>query len=268
MTKVISLDRDELRLAATLDRHRTIAIAVSGGIDSMTLAHVAHRSARVGVTIVHAVSPAVPQHATDRVRRHAMQHNWALTVFDASEFQDHRYLDNPINRCYFCKSNLYDRICELTGSPIASGANLDDLNDYRPGLIAAKERRVVHPFVDAGFNKLAIRALAHRLQLTDLAELPAQPCLASRIETGIAISAPDLAFVDTMEQRIAALLPLNSTIRCRVTTAGIALEIGPEAAGATSAIDELATRLCRDANRPFVGVRPYRRGSAFAGTSR
>ena len=103
--------------------------------------------------MLHAVSPAVPPHATARVRAHAERHGWALTVADAGEFDDPRYRANPVDRCYFCKSNLYDRIRSVTEGTVASGTNLDDLGDYRPGLKAAAERGVVHPFVEAGIDK-------------------------------------------------------------------------------------------------------------------
>ena len=77
------------------------------------------------------------------MRAHAWRHGWALTEIDAGEFSDPRYLRNPLNRCYFCKSNLYDRIARLTDRSIASGANLDDLGDVRPGLLAAGERQPI-----------------------------------------------------------------------------------------------------------------------------
>jgi hypothetical protein len=100
----------------------------------------AHRETAARVMMVHAASPAVPAEATARVRDHAARAGWNLVVTDAGEFADPRYRANPVDRCYFCKSNLYDRIRGLTDAAIASGANLDDLDDYRPGLIAAKQR--------------------------------------------------------------------------------------------------------------------------------
>ncbi len=185
--------------------------------------------------MIHAVSPAVPPAATERVRRRAARDGWRLTVTGAGEFDDPRYRDNPVNRCYFCKTNLYDRIRALTPGAIASGANLDDLGDYRPGLIAASERSVVHPYIEAGMDKAAVRALARQLGLDDVAELPAQPCLASRVETGIAIDAGDLAFIDLVETRLTAAVPAGTVLRCRVTHAGIAIEVGDEEADAERA---------------------------------
>jgi uncharacterized protein len=213
--------------------------------------------------MIHAVSPAVPAAATRRVRDLASSEGWQLEVTGAGEFEDERYRDNPADRCYFCKTNLYERIRVLTPHRIASGANLDDLGDYRPGLIAAAERDVVHPFVEARMTKPDVRALARSLGLADIAELPAQPCLASRVETGIAIDADDLAFVETVETRLAALAPKGATLRCRITHGGVAVEIGDEAAGERDALGDVVAALCRADGRHFAGVRPYRRGAMF-----
>ena len=253
------------RLLGALDPHADLAIAVSGGVDSMTLAHLAHRSAKPMVRMVHAVSPAVPARATARVRRHAEQCGWRLDVVGAGEFDDPAYRANPANRCYFCKNNLYGRIRDLTAGTIASGANLDDLSDYRPGLLAAEAHGVVHPFVEAGIDKAGVRALAAAHGLDDLAELPAQPCLSSRIETGIAIEAGDLAFIDRVEQALSALLPKAATVRCRITGMGAIVELGgtPLDSAFAQAAARQASRLADAERRTFVGLRPYRRGSAF-----
>lgn len=253
-------------LAARLAHHGDLVVAVSGGVDSMTLAAFAHRLWQDGgmgsVEMVHAVSPAVPPAATERVRARAEREGWRLTVTGTGEFDDSRYRDNPVNRCYFCKTNLYDRIRSLTGGVIASGANLDDLGDYRPGLLAASERAVVHPYIEAGMDKASVRVLARGLGLDEVAELPAQPCLASRVETGIAIDPDDLAFIDLVETRLAERAPAGMALRCRVTHAGIAIEAGREARDA-AALAELAGELCRAHGRRLVGIGPYRRGAMF-----
>ena len=250
------------RLVSAIARHEGLAIAVSGGVDSMTLATFAHRLAAAPVAMIHAVSPAVPLAATQRVQARAAADGWALTITGAGEFDDPRYRNNPVDRCYFCKTNLYDRIRALSSHPIASGANLDDLGDYRPGLLAASERAVVHPYIEAGMDKSAVRALARALGADDVAELPAQPCLASRVETGIAIDASDLAFVDRVETALARTLPAAATVRCRITHAGVAIEIGDDVTE-TNALADMASRFCQDDGRVFVGIRRYQRGAMF-----
>jgi pyridinium-3,5-biscarboxylic acid mononucleotide sulfurtransferase len=251
------------RLVAELDRHERLALAVSGGVDSMTLAHVAHRLARTRATMYHAAGPAVPAAARRRVEAHAARAGWMLTVLDAGELADPRYRANPIDRCYYCKSNLYARIRERTADPIASGTNCDDLGDYRPGLRAADEVGVLHPYVAAGLAKADVYALAQALGLADLERLPAQPCLASRVETGIAIAPGDLAFVDAVETALAAELGDAAVLRCRVTHAGVVVELAAQDAAAAEAARAIGAKACRDHGRAFAGLRPYRRGAAF-----
>jgi len=252
------------RLVASLDRHDRLALAVSGGVDSMTLAHVARRFSRARTTMYHATGPAVPAAARGRVEAHAARHGWPLVLLDAGEQRDARYRANPVDRCYYCKTNLYARIREATADPIASGTNRDDLDDFRPGLRAAAERDVVHPYVEAAIDKAAVYALAASLGLDDLQRLPAQPCLASRVETGIAIAPDDLVFIDAVETRLAARLGREAVLRCRVTHTGIVIELAAahDAAAAGIARD-IGVEACRVEGRAFAGVRPYARGAAF-----
>lgn len=258
------IDPDRERLIATLGRHAALAIAVSGGVDSMTLAHVATRVPAVAVTIHHAVSPAVPASATARVRDHAARFGWTLRVLDAGEFADPSYVANPVNRCYFCKSNLYGRIAATTRATIASGTNLDDLGDFRPGLGAAAEHGVVHPFVEAGLDKAAVYTLAGAMGLTDLARLPAQPCLSSRVETGIVVTPAAVGFIETVESALAGVVGDQPVIRCRITAAGVVIEAAPTVLAMHGDAIEATTRaLCGAFGRVFAGTRAYRRGAAF-----
>jgi len=111
-------------------------------------------------------------------------------------------------------------------------------------------------------DKPAVRALARRQGLDDVSELPPQPCLSSRIETGIAIDASDLAFVDRVETALATMAAPGSTVRCRITHTGVAVEIDQPTSD-TSAMATAAAALCIETGRPFLGVRPYRRGAMF-----
>lgn len=250
------------RLADAIAGSAPRFIAVSGGVDSMTLATFVHRHGDLSATMVHAVSPAVPAAATARVRQLAATEGWDLAVVDSGEFDDPQYRANPVNRCYFCKSNLYARISGIGPGRIASGANLDDLGDYRPGLTAAAEHDVVHPYVDAKMDKEAVRALARELDLTDVAELPAQPCLASRIRTGIEVDARDLAFVEKMETTLAPMVD-GGDLRCRIVPDGVVIEVGQGFDDRKDDVSAAAAGLCASAGRRLVGVRPYTRGAMF-----
>jgi pyridinium-3,5-biscarboxylic acid mononucleotide sulfurtransferase len=252
------------RLVGLLDSHAELAIAVSGGIDSMMLAHIAHRYSTVKVQVVHAVSPAVPSEATARVRRHAVLHGWNLRTIEPAELADPSYRSNPVDRCFHCKKRLYGHIRAFVGLPIASGTNLDDLSDYRPGLEAARQHDVRHPFVEAGIAKNDIYALASSHGLDDLAALPAQPCLASRIETGIEVDAAKLQFIEAAEQELAQRLPLARSLRCRITASGVVVECDVVPDGMDRAeLERWAEAFCARSGRRFAGIRAYRRGAAF-----
>lgn len=247
------------------------SIAISGGVDSMTLAHVAHTVLGRAATMVHAVSPAVPPAATARVRAHADRCNWRLVLLDAGEFNDPDYRANPVNRCFYCKTNLYGAIAERLDGQILSGTNTDDLGDYRPGLQAAAAHGVRHPYVEAGIDKAGVRALARRQGLTDLAELPASPCLSSRILTGLAVTEPRLVAVLAIETLLQRHFGADRTLRCRIRQTGIELQLDEQAlgrwrSGAAALIQDEVAALCRlHGLEPAIAVAPYRQGSAFVG---
>ena len=250
------------RLAQVLDGIGDVGIALSGGVDSMTLAHVAHAKSSAKAEMFHAVSPAVPEHATARVRDHADRHGWALHVVGAGEFEDPEYLKNPVNRCYFCKTNLYGRLRAATDAVICSGTNTDDLGDFRPGLAAADEKSVRHPFVEAGIDKAGIRAIAAEFGLEDIADLPAQPCLASRVETGLPILADQLTLIDRIERQVADQIGPGD-IRARMTREGIRLEVPEAQIDAATELNSTIMQLVTNEGHRFAGISPYRRGSAF-----
>ena len=261
------------RLHAELSSLDQAAIAVSGGIDSLTLATAAHRLLGARVSMHHATSPAVPGEATARTRALAAREGWSLDVFDAGEFEDPDYRANPVNRCFFCKTNLYGAVAGRTRRTILSGTNLDDLGEYRPGLDAARRHAVRHPFVQAQIDKRTVRALAlqlgmGQLGLGDLSELPSAPCLSSRIETGIRIEPRVLSMVHEVEKHVILTLAPR-TVRCRVRAGGMVIELDQAALDALDAgrTAQLGTELAAFGRAAGldgpVGFAPYRNGSAF-----
>jgi uncharacterized protein len=245
------------------------AVAVSGGVDSLTLASLASRILGARVTMVHARSAAVPPEATARVEALADRQGWRLVLVDAGEFADPDYRRNPVDRCFFCKNNLFVAIARQARGQILTGANRDDLGEYRPGLDAATRHGVRHPFVEAGMGKDDVRRLARQLGLGDeVAALPAGPCLASRIETGIAVEPATLRAVHAAERLVAARTAAR-TVRCRVRAAGLVMEL--DEAGLAGLDDTTRAALAAEIAGLFetglfetaVSFAPYRNGSAF-----
>ncbi len=240
----------------------SLVVAVSGGVDSLALMAFAHREHTRDVEAVHAVSPAVPPASTARVRAIAQERGWKLRIVDAGETSDDEYLANPVDRCRVCKSHLYDALGVIAVNSkalVVSGTNLDDLDDYRPGLQAAAARGVRHPFVEARIDKRSVRALARELELGDVAELPAQPCLASRVETGIRIDAPMLRMIDDVENAARSILGAHVTVRSRVRAHGMVLEVDEHV---LAGLDD-TTRAALLSLAPRASLAPYRMGSAF-----
>jgi len=247
-------------------------VALSGGIDSITLMTVAARVRKPNTTIaIHAVSAAVPAEATDRCRHLSAKYGWQLQEIDALEMHNSHYVSNPVNRCYFCKSNLFEGIEKIRGvadhATIATGTNMDDLGDYRPGLAAAEERAVWQPYVEAGIGKNNVRLIATKEGLGELSQLPAQPCLASRVETGIAINTEDLLFIHRVEKAVTKFTAPGD-IRCRLNSTGVVVQLPSDnkifsCELTKNRVKQSLQSLCTDVNKPFIGFERYRMGSSF-----
>jgi pyridinium-3,5-biscarboxylic acid mononucleotide sulfurtransferase len=182
-------------------------IALSGGIDSSLVAFVARQQlGKENVVAVISASASVKMKELTDAQNFCKQFDIDLLEIDAREIEDQNYLANPVNRCYFCKSALYSKLDELINSrfkgyTVLNGNNFSDLGDFRPGLEAAGEHKVLSPLANCHFTKDDIRLLAKFYNLPNWSK-PASPCLSSRFPYGEAITATKLKMVEKAEDTL------------------------------------------------------------------
>ena len=195
-------------LEARISEMRSAVVAFSGGVDSSVVAALAARSLGSRAIAITAVSPALATGELSGAREVARAIGIRHEVVETNELARAGYAANGRDRCYHCKSELYDRLGALARTRgyavILSGANADDLGDWRPGLTAAAEHAVRHPLLEAGVGKEEIRALARELGVRS-ADKPASPCLASRLPYGTQVDPETLAQVDRAEHALKML---------------------------------------------------------------
>ena len=196
-------------LEQVLKPRERVAVAFSGGVDSTVVAVAARRVlGKTNAPSVVGDSPSLPRREMREVQALAKAMDLELVVVQPDEQEDPGYQANAGNRCYFCKSHLYQSMHAWTLSQgigyLANGTNTDDLGDHRPGLQAAKEAQVISPLLEARMDKAAVREAARAMGLPN-ADKPAAACLASRVPFGVEVTPAVLAQIEEAEEALYAL---------------------------------------------------------------
>ncbi len=192
--------RKEVKLKSIISNYRKVIVSYSGGVDSTLLAFYANQVLAENALIAIGDSPSLARDDLNLALKIANENNFRLVKIFPKEFNNPDYLKNPLNRCYFCKKDLFEELNALkktTGAEvIMDGTNYSDLKEIRPGLKAAKQEKIVHPLVEAKLIKEEIRILAEKHHLPNH-DKPSSPCLASRIPHGLKV---DLTKINKVEK--------------------------------------------------------------------
>ncbi len=247
-TPALAAKRDSL-LARMRELGR-VAVALSGGVDSAVVAKAAALACGDAAVAVTADSPSLASGELANAAAVAAAIGVRHRALKTNEFASASYLANASDRCFHCKSELYDRLAdllpELGVDAVVNGANLDDAGDHRPGMRAASDRGVVSPLLECGFTKSDVRALAKAWDLP-VWDKPASPCLSSRIAYGVPVTEARVRRVDAAEAWLKTTFDLRECrVRCeanelaRVEVPRPAL---PHVCGEAAAVSEELKRL-------------------------
>lgn len=247
-----------------LEQYKSVAVAFSAGVDSTFLAYVAGEVLGKKCLLLTVSSPLIPGSEIDEAIAVAKRMGLGHYILKSNIVEVPKFYKNSRNRCYVCKKELFSQIKETASAQnyevIMEGSNIDDINDYRPGLKALEEMNIISPLIRLSFKKDEIRDYSRKFGL-ETASKPSKACLASRIPYYEIITREKLKMVETAENAIRMTGFHQFRVRCRGELACI--EISPEEMSRAWNNKELLYNLCRDAGFLYVAIdiRGYRCGS-------
>ncbi|MEA5009420.1 ATP-dependent sacrificial sulfur transferase LarE [Clostridium tyrobutyricum] len=216
-------------LKENIKKMQSAAIAFSGGVDSTFLLKVAHDVLGDNVIAITATSSTYPKRELDEARKYAKSMGVKHIIIESEELDIEGYAKNPVNRCYYCKKELFSKLRNIAKENdinyVLDGSNLDDTGDYRPGMEAAKELGIVSPLKEAKLTKDDIRTFSREMDLPTWNK-PSFACLSSRFPYGNKITSKKLKMVEDAEQFLLDLGFRQVRVRCHDTIARI--EVAPE----------------------------------------
>ena len=208
MIDTAAAEQKESRLSALLEEMGSVLISFSGGVDSSYLLKIAHSAIGPHAVAATGLSQTYAAEEMDEARMIAEEIGAEHVLVDTAELTDPRYADNTHQRCFFCKTELYSRLADLAQARklryVVDGSNTDDLDDFRPGMRAARDLGVRSPLQEVGLTKSEIRMLSERLGLSTW-DKPAVACLSSRFEYGDPITVEKLRQVAAAESAVRQL---------------------------------------------------------------
>ena len=259
------------RLKRNLAETEGCAIAFSGGVDSSLLLAVARDVLGSRCLAVIATSSTYPQRECDQAVEWVKSEDIPFVVISSEELDIPEFSKNPVDRCYYCKKELFEKIKKQAQARglnwVADGSNADDVGDYRPGMDAARELGVLSPLKDAGFTKEDIRKITREVYHLPMTDKPSMACLASRFPYGSAITRDKLGQVEKIEQ----FLEQEGFRIYRARHHGdiLRLELGPEEMSAVinSDIRKRITMFAKEQGFLYVtlDIEGYRTGSMNEG---
>ncbi len=200
-------------LLISLQAHKKLALACSGGLDSRLLAY-AFKCAQIDYKIVHIRGVHIPKEEEEILKQFSEQTGIEVESFEMNPLSIQQVRENDVKRCYYCKEEIFSFLLERTKTyQLCDGTNTDDLTVYRPGLKALEELKILSPFVEVGISKNDIRHLAHDLALP-FANQPSQACLITRFNYGISASKEELLWLDNAESLLAKIIKNPFRLRC------------------------------------------------------